>query len=129
MKKLIFIFTSIMFIFIFGCSDGVNKFNTPQDNNMIQLDLGGYDTLDLSIDPVQIGGMSEIQVNNLLGNGYYLDTLQTARLFNVEFSSDGGIYYRVGYVRAGEVMLILNGSIPVEGYFTGCGNQQLELFD
>ena len=122
--KTIFLFIIILILVISGCKNQ-EYCTSPQEK---QSDNTVY--LNLSQDPVVVGGFNNEDIAYYLSIGYELTTLQVDKKFRVQFlNSEGEYYYKDGYVHSGEIMLILPGSNPPRGYFKGCGNVQLELFE
>ena len=126
MFKSFFLFLSLVFLLTYGCNESSNEIQTPNESTTVN--DGSFDTLDLTVDQVQVGGMSELDVNYYLSIGYVADTLENAQLFNVQFLGDDGYYNQVGYIRAGEIIFYYPFSEPMTGYAKTCTNQ-LELFD
>ncbi|MCI0450639.1 MAG: hypothetical protein L0Y79_12810 [Chlorobi bacterium] len=121
MKHLMLFSFVLSFIFLFGCKESVNE-PILEKSIEYQTDEGGYDTLDLSVDPCQVGGMTQTQIDYYIDEeGYTQNTLSAADLCEVQFyNSTAGYYFKIGYVRAGTLMLEQPGGEG--GLCTPCGN-------
>jgi hypothetical protein len=115
----------VISLFVISACTNQDYSTAPQEK---QTDNVVY--LNLSHDPVVVGGFNDEDIAYYLSIGYELTTLGVDKKFRVQFlNSEGEFYYKDGYIHAGEIMLILPGSNPPSGFFKGCGNVQLELFD
>jgi hypothetical protein len=75
--------------------------------------------LDLTKDPIVIGGLKKEQIQKYLDQGYSLNELSKDTLARVQFIQDGVFYYQTGWVKKGEKILILDEHNAI---LVACGN-------
>jgi len=125
--KRIFVFLALVsVIFVISCESGNEDVLSGNDNSGIDKGPGLHNLpfLDLNVDQVVPGGLTQATINNMLNTGWELGTLNEIIGINVEFENAGGIYLQEGLIAAGETILIH--SVNEEAMLAQCGNKTRE---